>query len=131
MTAGGRGAFRSRGTVRQQSVRGEWGAPSLERRSGTTTTATTSRACSFATVPSSTPPLRSLIVLLPVLLAGTASAFDPGLPDGLKVVHANVIMRHGERSRLPKSTALEFGDNAGVMVRVLPGGSRPRALGFG
>ncbi|CAN0253730.1 unnamed protein product [Pylaiella littoralis] len=51
-----------------------------------------------------------------VCLLGAASAADPGLPDGYKVVHANVVLRHGERSRLVKTTASEFGDNDGVVL---------------
>lgn len=55
-------------------------------------------------------------VLSFLCLLGAASAIDPGLPTGYKVVHANVVARHGERSRLVKNTALEFGDNDGVVV---------------
>lgn len=57
-----------------------------------------------------------------VCLLGAASAADPGLPDGYKVVHANVVLRHGERSRLVKTTASEFGDNDGVVVSSKSGG---------
>ncbi|CAN0053053.1 unnamed protein product [Scytosiphon promiscuus] len=110
MAAGGHGASRPTGAVRR--LRGERGAPSLRLRS--TFSATEGR--SYAAAPSLFVPVLSAVVLLPLLLGGTVSAFDNGLPDGLKVVHANVIMRHGQRSRLAKSTAMEFGDNAGVML---------------
>ena len=49
------------------------------------------------------------------LLVGAASAKD--LPDGFRVLHANVILRHGERTRLVRSAGDgEFGVSDDVVV---------------
>lgn len=51
------------------------------------------------------------------LLVGGASAKD--LPDGYRVLHANVILRHGERTRLVKTTGDgEFGVSDDVVVSI-------------
>ena len=60
---------------------------------------------------------------------GLSSATDSGIPSDYTVVHANVVMRHGERSRLVKSTAAEFGNNDGVAVR--EDGEKSEGLGGG
>lgn len=62
--------------------------------------------------------LSSLSLLLPLLLLGPADAiWGPELPQGLRVLHASVIMRHGERTRMGKTVGTaEFGDNDGVVV---------------
>ena len=60
---------------------------------------------------------------------GLSSATDSGIPSDYTVVHANVVMRHGERSRLVKSTAAEFGNNDGVAVR--EDGEKSDGLGGG
>lgn len=58
--------------------------------------------------------------LLPlVLLLGVASAsHGPDLPTNFRVLHANVILRHGERTRLVKATGGtdEFGVSENVVV---------------
>lgn len=54
--------------------------------------------------------------LLACVLVGASSAVDPGIPADYVVLHANVVMRHGQRSRLVKTTTQEFGDNDGVAV---------------
>lgn len=56
------------------------------------------------------------------LAACRSLAEDQGLPSDFTAVHANVVLRHGERSRLVKSTAAEFGVNDGVTVRHGVGG---------
>ncbi|CAN0051693.1 unnamed protein product [Choristocarpus tenellus] len=38
------------------------------------------------------------------------------LPDEWEVLHANVVFRHGARSRLVKTATSEFGQHAGVAV---------------
>lgn len=50
------------------------------------------------------------------LALGAATAVVPTLPDGYSVVHAHVVMRHGQRTRLIKTPAQEFGQNDGVVV---------------
>eukprot|EP00903_Cladosiphon_okamuranus_P015188 g14041.t1 len=56
--------------------------------------------------------------LLPlVLLVGAASAILKDLPDGYRVLHANVVLRHGERTRLLKTTGEgEFGISDDVVL---------------
>lgn len=49
-------------------------------------------------------------------LAVSARAVVPDLPPEQVVVHSSIVFRHGERSRLVKSGASEFGVNAGVTV---------------
>lgn len=56
------------------------------------------------------------------LAACRSLAVDQGLPPDYTAVFANVVLRHGERSRLVKSTAAEFGVNDGVTVRHGVGG---------
>lgn len=60
------------------------------------------------------------------LVMGLSGAQEPEekditLPSDYEVIHANIVMRHGQRSRLVKSTAMEFGDNDGVTVSVFAG----------
>lgn len=56
-------------------------------------------------------------VALVAMLAGRASALGPDIPSDYRMVYANVVMRHGQRSRLVKSATAEFGNNDGVAVR--------------
>lgn len=58
----------------------------------------------------------SLLAL--ALMLGAASAIGPDLPAIYKVLHANVVFRHGERTRLVKTVggASEFGLNDDVVV---------------
>lgn len=51
------------------------------------------------------------------MAAGRASALGPGIPSDYRMVYADVVMRHGQRSRLVKSVTAEFGNNDGVAVR--------------
>lgn len=62
--------------------------------------------------------------LLPLaLLVGAACAIVKDLPDGYRVLHANVILRHGQRTRLLKTTGEgEFGVSDDVVVSAFASG---------
>lgn len=55
------------------------------------------------------------------LALGVTRAIGPPLPSEYTVVHAHVVMRHGQRTRLIKTPAQEFGQNDGVVVRAQGG----------
>lgn len=56
-------------------------------------------------------------IALVAMVVGRASALGPDIPSDYRMVYANVVMRHGQRSRLVKSATAEFGNNDGVAVR--------------
>lgn len=58
----------------------------------------------------------SAVAMLVLASLTSAQVSDMSLPANLQVVHANIVFRHGERSRLVKTLASEFGVNAGVTV---------------
>lgn len=64
----------------------------------------------------------SLLAVSALLSAGAAWAVEhpnSTVPDEMLVVYAQVIFRHGQRSRLKKTLASEFGENAGVTVSLV------------
>lgn len=57
-----------------------------------------------------------LAMVVAATMEGSVRAAVPGLKPEQTVVHSSIVFRHGERSRLAKSGASEFGVNAGVTV---------------
>lgn len=54
-----------------------------------------------------------------VLVGAAMAQYETSLPADMEVMHVHIIFRHGQRSRLVKTLASEFGENAGVTVRTI------------